>query len=61
MREITIEQHLVLMKRHCDNRGRHRFRTNKFGVTYCVICGIMNNKFAEKLKEDDKLIIKKIA
>ena len=26
-----------------EMNGKHKFRTNKFGVTWCVICGTLGN------------------
>jgi len=57
---ITIEEHSKLKSCHCD-KGKHRFRENPFGITWCVICGQLsvNNKGKiEPLQEDEKLIIK---
>lgn len=56
---ITKEAHTALKKVHCD-KGKHRFRENKFGVTWCVICGQLsynNLGLVPKLEESDKLII----
>lgn len=43
---------------HC-NKNRHRFRTNKFGITWCIICGALGNYnvSSQDLKENDKLLI----
>ena len=57
---ITIDDHNKLKACHC-NKGKHRFRENKFGIVWCVICGqlsINNYGLVEPLSEDDKLIIK---
>lgn len=59
-RIITIEEHSKLKRCHCD-KGKHRFRENKFGITWCVICGqlsINNFGLISPLSEDDKLIVK---
>lgn len=54
---ITREQYLRLLDRNC-NRGKHRLRTNKYGVTWCVICGLLSNAIGvQEATEDDKLII----
>ena len=56
--EITIEKHNNLLKRNCD-RGKHRLRINKFGITWCTICGLLSNSpNAEPATEEDQLIIK---
>lgn len=41
------------------NKSKHKFRTNKFGVTWCVICGTLGNYNtpSQDLGEDDKLKI----
>ena len=41
--EITKEQWYRMLDRNC-RRDKHRFRTNKFGVTWCVICGLLSTK-----------------
>lgn len=43
-------------------KGKHKLRENKFGVTWCVRCGLLSTTIgtAQVLEEDDKLqIIKK--
>ena len=57
---ISINEHMKLKSCHCD-KGKHRFRENPFGITWCVICGqlsINNVGLVQPLKEDDKIIIK---
>ena len=59
-RVISLDEYRRLKQCHCD-KGKHRFRENKFGVTWCVICGqlsINNRGLIEPLKEEDKLTIK---
>lgn len=57
-REISAQDWLILKKRNCD-RDKHRMRTNKFGVTWCVICGKLGTVgFADELKDGDGLVIK---
>lgn len=59
MKQITLEDHTRLKSIKCD-KGRHKFRENPFGITWCVICGqlsINNCGLVEKLSEDDKLTI----
>ena len=56
---LTIEEHTKLKKCHCD-KGKHRFRENKFGIVWCVICGqlsVNNHGKIEPLNENDKIII----
>ena len=38
------------------NSGKHKFRTNRFGVTWCVYCGNLSNADSEPLQEDDKIL-----
>ena len=38
------------------NKHKHTLRTNKFGVTWCVGCGLLSASIAKPLKEEDKLI-----
>lgn len=38
--------------------GKHKFRTNTFGVTWCVICGLLaHNANAPLLTDNAKIII----
>ncbi len=56
MREVTREQWIKMLAVNC-NKGKHRFRTNNAGVTWCVICGLLSNKGNDILKEEDSLKI----
>lgn len=40
-------------------KGKHKFRENKFGVTWCVRCGLLSTTIgtAQVLEENDKLKI----
>ena len=38
------------------NAGKHKLRTNRFGVTWCVYCGVLSNADAEPLTEEDKVL-----
>lgn len=42
------------------NKGKHKLRENGFGVVFCVRCGLLSTSVGgvEKLKEEDKIIIK---
>jgi hypothetical protein len=49
----------VILEGRLDNckKGKHKLRENRFGVTWCVVCGLLSNKPAEELlKEEDKEI-----
>jgi hypothetical protein len=51
----TFEKGLNLCK-----KGKHKFRENKFGVTWCVRCGLLSTTIgtAPILEENDKIIVK---
>lgn len=38
MKRITLQDHIKLKSIRCD-KGKHKFRENLFGVTWCVIYG----------------------
>ncbi len=41
-------------------KGKHKLRINKMGVTWCVRCGLLSNTpNAELLREEDKIKILK--
>ena len=56
MTEINKERYQILLNRTC-NKSKHRFRTNRFGISWCVICGQLSSALADNLEEDDKLRI----
>ena len=58
MRTITSSQWLKILDRSC-NKGKHKLRTNKFGITFCVNCGLLSTAVnaGDPLSEDDKLNI----
>ena len=33
--------------------GKHRFRMNRFGVTWCTLCGRLSNKPAKPLSQEE--------
>lgn len=55
MNKDTYIKNLSLCK-----KGKHKLRENKFGVTWCVRCGLLSTTIgtAQLLKEEDKIIIK---
>jgi len=58
-RLITKEDHIKMMHFNCD-KGKHRYRLNRYGIVWCVICGnlsINNQGKVEPLQENDKLVI----
>jgi hypothetical protein len=42
-------------------KGKHKLRENKFGVTWCVRCGLLSTTIgtAQPLQVDEQLIIKR--
>lgn len=59
MKVVSHERYKLLLERNC-NKGKHRLRTNNFGVTWCVICGLLSNgEVPDILTEEDKLLITK--
>lgn len=54
MKILKPEQRLfALIKCGC---GKHKLKTNRFGVTWCVYCGCLSNADSELLTEDDKVL-----
>lgn len=42
-------------------KGKHKLRTNYYGVTWCTRCGLLSNtQNAQSLEEEDKLLITNI-
>ena len=59
MRIISHDKRNLLLERYC-NKGKHRLRENNFGVTWCVICGLLSNgEIPDKLTDDDRILITK--
>lgn len=65
MEKKNSEELEVFWKRKANcQKGKHKLKDNKFGVTWCVICGLLSNKPAPEgafkganiLKEEDKII-----
>jgi hypothetical protein len=59
MEEYSLQQNLArlkTLKAKCD-KHKHTLRSNKFGVTWCIGCGLLSSSIAEPLKEDDKIIL----
>lgn len=39
------------------NKGAHKIRENRFGISWCTVCGLLSNKSTkEQLKEEEKEI-----
>jgi hypothetical protein len=56
-REITSEQfHKGLT---ICSKGKHKLRENDYGIVFCTRCGLLSTSVgnAEKLTEDDKIIV----
>lgn len=56
MKILNEKQRANVLKK-C-NAGKHKLRTNHFGVTWCVYCGVLSNADAEPLVEEDKVLYK---
>ena len=48
--KIDRETYIKMLHRNCD-KSKHRFVTNKQGVTFCVICGLLSNKATDNQAE----------
>lgn len=56
MKTITFEHYNKML---VCKKGKHKFRENKFGVVFCVKCGLLSTAVGsfKPLDEDDKLNI----
>ena len=54
--KITKDVYLKMLERNC-NKSKHRFATNKRGVTFCVICGLLSNKATDNKAEPLEIIM----
>lgn len=55
---ITSDIYHKMLKNNCD-KGKHRLRVNKYGVCWCVICGLLSNTSnAPSVADGDPLEIK---
>ena len=42
------------------NKGKHTLRENSLGIVFCTRCGLLSNSTnTERLKEEDKIYVKK--
>ena len=56
MKTVTTKEHFWKLRDKC-NQGKHKFRDNSFGVTFCVVCGQISLKPCNiPLAEEDKII-----
>lgn len=53
---ITKEQ-FNSMQNICK-KGKHKFRTNQYGVTLCVRCGLLGSESTQQLTKEEILVIK---
>lgn len=53
---MKVDEYKKLLSFHCD-KGRHRYRSNSFGITWCVICGRLSNTDAPLVQESEKITI----
>lgn len=54
MKTLDERQRTNILKK-C-NSGKHKLRTNKFGVTFCVYCGLLSTSESDPLLEEDKVL-----
>ncbi len=54
MKVLNEKQRETVLKK-C-NAGKHKLRTNRFGATWCVYCGVLSNADTEPLTEEDKVM-----
>lgn len=54
---ISPEEWSKMQKNYCS-KGKHKIRENSFGISFCVICGLISNKGAQLLQDNEKLLIK---
>ena len=47
MKTITKLDWIKLKSHNCD-KGKHRLRTNKFGITWCTICGNLSTSIGSE-------------
>ena len=53
---VTTLEHFWKLKDKCS-QGKHKFRDNNLGVTWCVVCGQLSLKpCGIPLEEDDKIV-----
>ena len=53
---MNKEQYIKQLQ-YCS-KGKHKLRINKYGVTWCVRCGLLSNSQNEPLlKTEEKIII----
>ena len=58
MREVTRDIWNKMLTNNC-NKSKHKLRINKYGVCWCVICGLLSNSNnAPIADENDVLLIK---
>ena len=57
---ITSDVHCKMLKNNCE-KGKHRLRVNKYGVCWCMICGLLSNtNNASPVADGDPLTIKMV-
>lgn len=57
-KEISVEVWRRMLKSNCD-KGKHRLRMNRYGICWCVICGLLSNtNNAEPISDGESLLIK---
>ena len=56
MATIITKEHYTAKLKQCQ-KGKHKLRTNKYGVTWCVVCGLLSNTNNAQPLEDEDIII----
>lgn len=54
MKTLNEKQRLTILKK-C-NSGKHKLRTNNFGITWCVNCGLLSTAVADSLTDEDRVL-----
>lgn len=56
---MNKQDYIKLREIRCYKNSNHKYRTNKFGATFCVICGLLGgyNTKSQPLKEEDKICV----
>lgn len=53
---VQTKEHYFKLLEHCS-KGKHKFRDNTFGMTWCVICGLHSTKPSNiPLKPEEQII-----
>ena len=54
-------KHYWILKEQCSSKGKHKFRDNKFGITVCLVCGLVTPKACGvDIKEGETIITNRL-